>query len=83
MPAPKIDKVKLHRLLTSEKSQREVPQVCGVTKGAISRARKGLNTAVVKTVVLEGAHEVVGKGLNALEQLQRINDYANEHSTSS
>ncbi len=78
MPEPKIDKVKLHRLLSSGKSQREAAQVFGVTEGAISKAAKGLNIAVVKNVALENAHKVVNKGLNTIDQLQKINDYANE-----
>ncbi len=78
MPEPKIDKVKLHRLLSSGKSQREAAQVFGVTEGAISKAAKGLNIAVVKNVALENAHKVVNKGLNTIQQLQKINDYANE-----
>ena len=78
MPEPKIDKVKLHRLLSSGKSQREAAHIFGVTEGAISKAAKGLNIAVVKNVALENAHKVVNKGLNTIDQLQKINDYANE-----
>ena len=78
MPAPKIDKIKLNRLLTSGKSQKEAAQVFGVTEGAISKAVKGLNIAVIKNVALESAHKVVDKNLNAVQQLQKINDYANE-----
>lgn len=77
MPAPKIDKVKLHRLLSSGKSQKEAAQVFGVTEGAISKVVKGLNIAVVKNVALESAHKVVNRNLNTLEQLQKINREAN------
>lgn len=78
MPAPKIDKIKLNRLLSSGKSQKEVAQLFGVTEGAISKAVKGLNIAVVKNVALENAHKVVEKHLNTLDQLQKINAYAND-----
>jgi transcriptional regulator with XRE-family HTH domain len=78
MPKPKIDRVKLSQLLNSGKSQREVAQVFGVTEGAISKARKELNLAVVKNVSLENAHKVVGKNLDAVAQLQKINQDANE-----
>ena len=74
----KIDKVKLHRLLSSGKSQKEAAQVFGVTEGAISKVVKSLNIAVVKNVALENAHTVMKKNINALEQLQKINDHANE-----
>ncbi len=50
----------------------------GVTEGAISRAVKTLNIGVVKNVTLESAHKVVEKNLNTLDQLQKINTYANE-----
>ena len=78
MPKPKIDKVKLSQLLRSGKTQRQVAQVFGVTEGAISKARKEMDINVVKNVALENAHRVVDKNLNTVEQLQKINDYANE-----
>ena len=78
MPKPKIDRIKLNRMLSAGKTQREIAQVFGVTEGAISKAKKELNIAVVKSVALENAHKVVDKNLNAIEQLQKINDYANE-----
>ena len=77
MPEPKIDKLKLHRLLSSGKSQKEAAQVFGVTEGAISRVVKSLNISVVKNVALETAHKVVEKNINTLAQLQKINDHAN------
>ena len=78
MPKPKIDKIKLNQLLKSGKSQKEVAQLFGVTAGAISKAKKELNLCVVKNVALENAGRVVDKNLNAVDQLQKINDYANE-----
>jgi len=78
MPEPKIDKLKLHRLLSSGKSQKEAAQVFGVTEGAISRVVKSLNISVVKNVALETAHKVVEKNINTLAQLQKINNDANE-----
>jgi len=78
MPGPKIDRLKLHRLLQQGKLQNEIAQLFGVTKGAISKAKKGLSIDVVRTVSLESAHKVVEKNLNTLDQLQKINAYANE-----
>jgi hypothetical protein len=78
MPAPKIDKVKLHRMLSSGKSQKEAAQLFGVTDGAISKVAKNLNIGVVKNIALESAHKVVEKNLNTLAQLQKINAYAND-----
>ena len=47
MPKPKIDKVKLSQMLKAGKTQREIAQVFGVTEGAISKAKKELNLAVL------------------------------------
>jgi ParB-like chromosome segregation protein Spo0J len=77
MPEAKIDKVELSRLLRSGKAQREIAQVFGVTESAISKAKKELNLNVVKNVALENAHRVVDKHLNAVDQLQKINEHAN------
>jgi len=78
MPKPKIDRVKLNQLLKAGKSQREVAQVFDVTEGAISKAKKELNLAVVQNVALENAHKVVDKNLDAVAQLQKINKAANQ-----
>jgi hypothetical protein len=74
----KIDRVKLSEMLLSSKTGNECAEHFGVTKGAISQARKELNLAVIKNVALESAPAVVEKNLNAVQQLQKINDYANE-----
>ncbi len=55
----KIDKVKLSQLLRAGKTQKACAKLFGVTEGAISQAKKELNISVVKTVVLESAHQVV------------------------
>ena len=78
MPKPKIDKVKLNQMLRSGKSQRQIAKFFGVTEAAITNAKKRLSISVVKNLVLENAGRVVDKNLNAVEQLQKINDYANE-----
>jgi len=78
VPKPKIDRLKLNQLLTAGKSQKEVAQLFGVTPSAISKAKKELNIAVVKSVALESAHKVVDQNLNTVKQLQKINNYANE-----
>ena len=78
MPKPKIDRVKLNQMLGSGKSQKKIAQFFDVTEGAISKAKKELSIAVVKNVSLENAHRVVDKNLNAVDQLQKINDQANK-----
>lgn len=78
MPRPKIDRIKLNRMLTSGKSQKEVAQVFGVTEGAVSKARKELKIAVVRNVSLETAHKVVDQNIDTLGQLNHINKCALE-----
>ena len=78
MPKPKFDRVKLNQLVRAGKSQREIAQYFKVSDAAVSRARKELNLDVVKNLSLENAHRVVDKNINAIEQLQKINNAANE-----
>jgi hypothetical protein len=78
MPKPKIDRVKLNQMLRDGKSQKGIAQVFGVSEGAISKAKKELNIAVVKNVALENAHKVVSDHLDAVAQLRRINQDAFE-----
>jgi transcriptional regulator len=77
MPNQKIDRLKLNQMLRNGKSQREAADFFGVSEAAISKARKELNLNVVKSVALENAHRIVDKNLNAVEQLQDINNHAN------
>ena len=77
MPKRKIDRVKLSQMLKAGKSQREVAQVFRVTEGAVSKAKHEFNLHIVKSVALENAHRVVDKNLDAVAQLQRINERAN------
>ena len=78
MPKPKIDRVKLNQMLRNGKPQNKIAQFFGVTEGAISKAKKELNVAVVKNVALESAHRVVAENLDSIAQLTKINRYANE-----
>ncbi len=77
-PKPKIDKLKLHKMLQNGKSQKEVAQVFGVSEGAVSKAVKGLHISVVRNIAMENAQTIVKKKINTLDQLQKINDQANE-----
>ena len=78
MPKPKIDVVKLNQMLRSGKSVKQCAEYFNVTPPAISMAKKSLNVSVVKNVSLENAHKVVDKNLDAVQQLQKINQDANE-----
>jgi hypothetical protein len=78
MADKKINVVKLNQMLRAGKSVRECASFFKVSSSAISQAKKNLNVAVVKNVALENAHRVVDKSLNAIDQLQKINGYAND-----
>ena len=78
MTDQKIDRVKLNQMLRAGKSGSQCAKHFGVTPAAITKAKKELNINVVKNVALETAHKVVGKNLDAITQLQKINEYANE-----
>ena len=77
MAKPKVDVRKLSQMFRSGKSVKECAKFFEVTPGAISQHKKNLNIAVVKNIALENAHRVVDKNLNAVDQLQKINGYAN------
>jgi len=78
MSKQKIDRVRLSRMLREGKSQKAIAQSMGVSEAAISKAKKELNINVVKSVALENAHKVVDKNLDAVGQLQNINEKANQ-----
>ena len=78
MAKPKVDIHKLSQMLRAGKTVKECAKFFEVTPGAISQHKKNLNVAVVKNVALENAHRVVDKNLNTVDQLQKINDHANE-----
>ena len=66
------------QLAAEGKGVSEIAKELDFTKGAISKALKRLNINVTKEVALKSATQVVAKGINALEQMQKINDNANE-----
>jgi predicted transcriptional regulator len=78
MGQQKISFVQLERLARDGNGVSQIARILGVTKGAVSKALKKLDFAVSKDVALRSAPEIVDKNLNTVEQLQKINDYANE-----
>jgi len=74
----KIPLDQIGRLFAEGKGVSEIAKKAGFTKGAVSKALKRLNINAAKSVTLYHAGEVVKKELNAVEQLQKINNDANE-----
>ena len=49
-----------------------------IVKPGYKTYKKKLNVSIVKNVALENAHRIVGKNLDAVSQLQKINEQANK-----
>jgi transposase-like protein len=78
MAQKKISFIELEQLVREGNGVSEIARKMGVTKGAVSKALKKLNVAISKDVALRSAPQVVERKINAIEQLQKINEYANE-----
>jgi predicted transcriptional regulator len=78
MGKPKFSDTKLNRLVNDGLNCTQIAKRLGVTKGAISQRLKSLKLSVAKDITLIRAGEVVRKEINAVSQLQKINDHANE-----
>jgi predicted transcriptional regulator len=59
-------------------TQAQAAKELGVTRQAVSRRLQELRGKTTRAVVVKKVGQVVDKKLDALEQLQKINDYANE-----
>jgi len=76
---PKIDIDKLQVMLEREgKSPKECAEYFGVSPAAISKARKALGVSMNRFAVTARTEEIVDGKLNAVAQLQKINENANE-----
>ena len=74
----KISNLELEQLVREGNGVSEIARKMGVTKGAISKRLKALKVAITKDITLLHAGEIMAKKLDAIEQLQKINDSANE-----
>ena len=78
MSKMKISNIELEKLLRKGLGVSEIARKVGVSKGTVSKRLKALNVAINQRVVLHDAGQIVEKKLDAIGQLQKINDYANE-----
>ena len=79
MRKPKINDRKLLRLLDKEgKSQSEAAREFGVSRQAVNRRLQEIRGKTTKVVVAKKIEQVVDHKIDAIEQLTRINEYANE-----
>lgn len=78
MSKKKLSNIELAQLVRDGFGVSEIARKVGLSKGAVSKRLKALNVAVNQRVVLHDAGKVVEKKLDAVAQLQKINDNANE-----
>lgn len=78
MSQAKVSNIELEQLVRQGLGVSEIARKVGVSKGTVSSRLKALNVAIAKNVTLHHAGEIVEKKLDAIGQLQKINDYANE-----
>jgi len=73
----KIDHVVMADMLRRNKSVKEVAERFGVGTVAVYKAKERLKSNVTKNLALENAGRIVNKSLNAVDQLEKINDVTN------
>jgi len=78
MSVSKFSNIELEELVRQGNGVSQIAKKLGVAKGTVSKRLKKLNTAVTQNVALHHAGEIVERKIDAIEQLQKINDYANE-----
>ena len=75
----KVQDSDLERLAVDQKlGCSKIASMLGVTKGTISKRMKALNMTISKKVALYHAGDLVQRKINMVDQLRKINDYANE-----
>jgi len=78
MSEKKFSNLDLEQLVREGFGVSDIARKLGVSKGTVSKRLKSLKVAVAKNVTLHHAGEIVERKLDAIAQLQKINDYANE-----
>ena len=78
MSKMKISNIELEQLVREGFGVSEIARKVGVSKGTVSKRLSALNVAITKNVTLHHAGEIVERKLDAIGQLQKINDNANE-----
>ncbi len=78
MSQMKISNIELEQLVREGFGVSDIARKVGVAKGTVSKRLKALNVAINQRVILHDAGQIVEKKLDAIGQLQKINDNANE-----
>lgn len=78
MSTNRINDRRLLRLIDAGQSQAEAARALGVSRQAVSKRLQELRGKTTKVVVSRKVERVVDRKIEAMEQLQKVNDYANE-----
>lgn len=78
MNSKKINDTKLVRLVDDGLTQAEAARELGVSRQAVNKRLIELRGRTTKVIATKKIEEIVGQRLNAMEQIQKINNYANE-----
>lgn len=78
MKAKRISIIELEKAIQDGCGVSEAARRLGVTKGGVSKKLKALKIAVTKDSTFRHVEEIVEKRLDAIDQIKKINDYANE-----
>ena len=78
MKAKKINDTKLIRLVDEGRSQAEAARALGVSRQAVNKRLIELRGRTTKVMAAKKIEQVVDRKLDAVEQLQKINNNANE-----
>jgi transposase-like protein len=76
--AKRISIIELEKAIQDGCGVSEAARRLGVTKGGVSKKLKALKIAVTKDSTFRHVEEIVEKRLDAIDQIKKINDYANE-----
>ncbi len=74
----RIDDKLLLQLVRNGGTVSGIARKLGVAKGTVSTRLKALKVAINRNVTIRAAHKIVDREINALDQLQKINQDANE-----
>ncbi|MEA1949654.1 MAG: DUF134 domain-containing protein [Thermodesulfobacteriota bacterium] len=79
MRPPKINDHKLLRLIDKQKmNQTEAAKELGVSRQAVSRRLQEIRGKTTKVIVAKKVEQVIDRKIDAMDQLNRINEYTNE-----
>lgn len=78
MAQAKFSDEQLKQLVKDGLGVSEIAKRVKASKSAVSQRLKTLNIAITKSIALRRADKIIKNEINAVEQLQKINDNANE-----